>query len=127
MIFIEEKLSEISALPVYYEDIVRQKDGSIKLKSTNVVYNIEGGYKVTDIKVRRDIPIIIDLWYLKKDIFSVEDLITKIDNEFSEEVVNIDGNIYKIFRDTIFYSNIPEQDETVGRKRLRYTIRKYSN
>lgn len=125
MIFIEEKLSEISSLPVYYEDMVRQEDGSIKLNSTNIVYNIEGGYKVADIRVRRDIPIIIDVWYLKKDIFSVEDLITKIDNEFSDEIISIDGNIYKVFRDTIFYSNMPEQDESIGRKRLRYTIRNY--
>jgi len=127
MIFIEEKLSEISSLPVYYEDIVRQDDGSINLKSTSIVYNIEGSYKVADIKIRRDIPIIIDVWYLKKDIFSVEDLIDKIDNEFSEEVIFVDGNVYKVFRDTVFYSNVPEQDENIGRKRLRYTIRNYRN
>lgn len=125
MIFIENKLSEITSLPVYYEDMIRQEDGSIELKSTNIVYNIEGGYKVADINVRRDVPIIIDVWFLKKDIFSVEDLITEIDNEFSDEVILIDGIIYKVFRDTIFYSNIPEQDEKIGRKRLRYTIRKY--
>lgn len=125
MIFIENKLSEITSLPVYYEDMVRQKDGSIELKSTNIVYNIEGSYNVADINVRRDVPIIIDVWFLKKDIFSVEDLIDKIDNEFSEEVILIDGIIYKVFRDIIFYSNIPEQDEKIGRKRLRYTIRNY--
>lgn len=125
MIFIENKLSEITSLPVYYEDMIRQKDGSIELKSTNIVYNIEGSYDVADINVRRDVPIIIDVWFLKKDIFSVEDLIDKIDNEFSEEVILIDGIIYKVFRDIIFYSNIPEQDENIGRKRLRYTIRNY--
>lgn len=125
MIFIESKLSEISSLPVYYEDMIRQEDGSIELKSTNIVYNIEGGYNVADIKIRRDIPIIIDIWFLKKDIFSVEDLVDKIDNEFSDEVILIDGNIYKVFRDIVFYSNIPEQDENIGRKRLRYTIRNY--
>lgn len=125
MIFIENKLSEITSLPVYYEDMIRQKDGSIELKSTNIVYNIEGSYDVADINVRRDVPIIIDVWFLKKDIFSVEDLITEIDNEFSDEVILIDGIIYKVFRDTIFYSNIPEQDEKIGRKRLRYTIRNY--
>lgn len=125
MIFIENKLSEISLLPICYEDMIRQEDGSIKLESTNIVYNIEGNYNVADINVRRDIPIIIDIWYLKKDIFSVEDLITKIDNEFSDEVILIDEYVYKVFRDTIFYSNIPEQDENVGRKRLRYTIRNY--
>ena len=127
MIFIENKLSEITSLPVYYEDMIRQEDGSIELKSTNIVYNIEGSYDVANMKIRRDIPIIIDIWFLKKDIFSVEDLITKIDNEFSDEVVLIDEEIYKVFRDTIFYSNVPEQDKNIGRKRLRYTIRKYSN
>lgn len=127
MIFIENKLSEISLLPVYYEDMIRQEDGSIELKSTNIVYNIEGSYDVANMKIRRDIPIIVDIWFLKKDIFSVEDLITKIDNEFSDEVVLIDEEIYKVFRDTIFYSNVPEQDKNIGRKRLRYTIRKYSN
>lgn len=125
MIFIENKLSEISLLPVYYEDMIRQEDGSIELKSTNIVYNIEGSYDVANMRIRRDIPIIIDIWFLKKDIFSVEDLINKIDNEFSEEVILIDGIIYKVFRDIIFYSNIPEQDEKIGRKRLRYTIRNY--
>lgn len=127
MIFIENKLSEISLLPVYYEDMIRQNDGSIELKSTNIVYNIEGSYDVANMKIRRDIPIIIDIWFLKKDIFSVEDLITKIDNEFSDEVVIIGEEIYKVFRDTIFYSNVPEQDKNIGRKRLKYTIRKYSN
>lgn len=127
MFFIENKLSEISLLPVYYEDMIRQNDGSIELKSTNIVYNIEGSYDVANMKIRRDIPIIIDIWFLKKDIFSVEDLITKIDNEFSDEVVIIGEEIYKVFRDTIFYSNVPEQDKNIGRKRLRYTIRKYSN
>lgn len=125
MIFIENKLSEITSLPVYYEDMIRQEDGSIELKSTNIVYNIEGSYDVANMKVRRDVPIIIDVWFLKKDIFSVEDLIDEIDNEFSDEVILIDGIIYKVFRDIIFYSNIPEQDEKIGRKRLRYTIRNY--
>lgn len=125
MIFIESKLSEISSLPVYYEDMIRQEDGSIKLESTNIVYNIEGSYDVANMRIRRDIPIIIDIWFLKKDIFSVEDLVDKIDNEFSDEVILIDGNIYKVFRDIVFYSNIPEQDANIGRKRLRYTIRNY--
>ena len=125
MNFIYDELIEFA--PVYYEDMKREKDGSIKLESTNIVYNLEGMYKVSEINVRKDIPLIIDIWHLKEDLFEVEDMIYLIDKKLSDVTVNIDDKAFKISKDTAFRTNVPDSDLNIRRKRLRYVIKYYNH
>jgi hypothetical protein len=125
MNFIYDELIEFA--PVYYEDMKREKDGSIKLESTNIVYNLEGMYKVSEINVRKDIPLIIDIWHLKEDLFEIEDMIYQIDKRLSDVTVNIDDKAFKISKDTAFLTNVPDPDLNIRRKRLRYVIKYYNH
>lgn len=125
MNFIYNELTEFA--PVYHEDMKREKDGSIELKSTNIVYNLEGTYKVPEISVRKDIPLIIDIWHLKKDLFEIEDMIYLIDKKLSGVTVTIDDKVFKISKDTAFRINIPDPDLNIRRKRLRYVIKYYNH
>lgn len=124
MNYIYENLSQFA--PVYYEDMERQEDGSIELKSTNIVYNLEGMYKTTDDRVRKDIPLIIDVWYLKKDLYDIEDMVHEIDKGLSNVSVMVNDKAFKVSRETNYYMNIPDDSLNIRRKRLKYLI-KYFN
>lgn len=121
--FIYEELSKFA--PVFYEDMEREKDGSIKIDDTNIVYNLEGMFELTDNKVRKDIPLLVDIWYLKKDIYDVEDMVYEIDKEINEYIFRSKGLVFRIERSSNYVMNIPDDSENVRRKRINYVVKYY--
>lgn len=123
MDFVYEKLSEFA--PVFYEEINREEDGSVNLEKTNIVYNLEGMYELTDNKVRKDIPLSIDIWYLKGDIYDVEDMIYNIDKKLNEVIYRTNDMIFRIERDSNFVVNIPNDSKHIKRKMMNYVVKYY--
>lgn len=123
MDYIYKELSKFA--PVYFEDMVREQDGSINVYGTNIVYGFDGMFQLTDNKVRRDIPLSINIWYLAEEVYEVEDMIYLVDKALSDAIVREGDVTFKLEKDSNFLTNIPDDDIRLRRKRLRYNVRYY--
>lgn len=122
----------IKFAPTYYGDIVRDNDGSIRIDTINIVYNLEGVLRVNNNEVRNNIPVSIDLWYPSKDMFLVEEVIRDIDNIINGKIIKISENqTIKINKSVNYLLNIGSgdygsqkdyADYNIGRKRLNYEV-----
>ena len=123
MNFIYENLSKHA--PTFYEDMVRKSDGSIDIRGTNIVYNVEGMLQLTDNKVRKDIPITIDIWHLSKDLHEIYELMYAIDKDIDGYIFRSDDIVFRIVRDNNYILNVPDDSEEIRRKRMSYIIKYY--
>lgn len=120
---LHEQLSEYA--PVYYEDMIREEDGSIKIDSINIVYDLTS-ISSSDNSIKGEIPLIIDIWHPRNRIFDVEDLIDLIDNKFTDSVTNFNnGAVLSILKAPVFYLNIKDPDPNIRRKRLNFILHYY--
>ena len=120
MSYVYDELTKLA--PTYFEDMDRKEDGSIDVNETSIVYNIDGMFQFTDNKARSEVPLTLDIWYLKKDTFEVEDLVFTIDKLFVDSIQRIDGSIFKFSKPEDFVINI--SDDGTGDKRTGSNIRR---
>ena len=118
--------SEVSkVLPIFYEELPREQDGSVKIENPISVYNIEGVYFNTDNEARREIPLTIDIWFRTEDLFKVEDIVEEIDKKITNSIFKAEEKIMKVRRDSVFCMNIDDSEMNLRRKRLSFLVDYY--
>lgn len=124
MDYIYLRLSDFA--PVYFEEKARDELGNMDIDETNIIYNLEGFYQVSETRAIIDIPMKVDLWYLAKDFYPAEEIAGRIDDLLDNHIFKLsDKATIKISRDPNFLINVPDEDTKIRRKRFSYTIRYY--
>lgn len=123
MKYIHNKLSVCGE--VFFEDIERDSEGYAKIDDIKIVYDLDGVYQLTDNKVKKDIPLTIDIWSRKDQIYDVEDLVEQLDEELEGRVYRSDTLIFTFKRNSIWSLNLRDEDKNVRRKQLKYVIKYY--
>lgn len=110
---------------VYFEDIARNEQGEAIINGIKIVYNIPNILQSLNNKVRKDVPLIIDIWGLKEQTLEIETLVEELDKTINEEVYKGDTLFFVIRKQNNWVVNIPDEDKNIRRKRLNYTIKFY--
>lgn len=106
-----------SILPnTFYEKVPQEKSFPY------VVYTLPG---ISEEEVREDYTLEIDIWSNSNDIMELETIVTDIDCNLNRELELNDGFMCKIYRNTPYRLNIPDPDENLNRRKLRYLIKLY--
>jgi hypothetical protein len=80
---------------------------------------------ISEVEVREDIVLEVDIWTNTGDIAELETITDNVDKKLNR-LPNLDDNFQcKIYRDTPYRLTLPDQDETIDRRRLRYNIKLY--
>lgn len=110
---------------VYFEDLERDEQGKATIDGIKIVYNLPNVLQSLENKVRKDIPLIIDVWGLKEQTLEIENLVEQIDNGINEEVYRSNTLFFIVQKQNNWIQNIEDKDKNIRRKRLNYTIRFY--
>lgn len=110
-----------------YDEISRDKDGVVILEDMKITYSLPSRLQTTDLEVRNEIPLTIDIWYRKEHIFDVEDVAYAVDKELSRLKWTCDNQVALFRRDGTFMVNINDEDPNIKRKQMNYMINYYSN
>ena len=87
-----------------------------------VVYHMPN---TSEVEVREDTVLEVDIWTNTGDIVELETITDNIDKKLNR-LSNLDANFQcKIYRDNPYKLNIPDEDPIIDRRRLRYNIKLY--
>ena len=79
----------------------------------------------SEMEVREDIVLEVDIWTNIGDIVELETITDNIDAKINR-LLHLDTNFQcKIYRDNPYKLNIPDEDPIIDRRRLRYNIKLY--
>lgn len=123
MEWIYDKLSTLG--DTCFEDLERNEDGKAVINDIKIVYNLTNILQLTDNKVRKDIPLQIDIWSRKEQTLEIENLIEQMDNLLENEVYRSDTLFFIVQKQNSWSLNIKDEDKNIRRKQLNYIIRFY--
>ena len=109
--------------PTRYQDLDRRDDGSIKLEETSITYDI--GNVLNSNEARLDLPLSIDIWYRKSDIYIVEGLIEELGDILTDSMIIGEGSLYLFRRAGHYVISIPDTGKDILRKQMNFNIEVY--
>ncbi|MBU5485963.1 hypothetical protein KQI86_16705 [Clostridium sp. MSJ-11] len=123
MSWIYLKLSSLG--DTFFEDLERDEEGKTVIDNIKIVYNLYNILQLTDNKVRKDIPLSIDIWGIKDQVLEIEDLAEEIDKAISDEVYRNNTLFFIVQKANLWTLSLKDEDKNIRRKQLNYIIRFY--
>ena len=94
-------------------------------QSTEYPYVVYHMPNTSEVEVREDTVLEVDVWTNTGDMVELETITDNIDKKLNR-LSNLDANFQcKIYRDNPYKLNIPDEDPIINRRRLRYNIKLY--
>lgn len=110
---------------IYFEDLERDEEGKAVIDDIKIVYNMPNILQSLNNKVRKDIPLVIDIWGRNEQVLEIENIVEQINNEINEEVYRSNTLFFIVQKQNNWALNIDDEDKNIRRKRLNYSIRFY--
>lgn len=110
---------------IYYEDLERDEEGRAIIDNIKIVYNLPNILQSLNNKIRKDIPLTIDIWGRKDQVLEIENLVEQIDKTINDEVYRSNTLFFIVQKQNNWSLNINDEDKNIRRKRLNYNIRFY--
>lgn len=113
---ITSRLKELS-YKVYNETIPKNRTFPFVVFKFNSVIDVEN--------TREDVTIAIDVWDKGKDVVRIENICTEIDKKLNRLQFNNKAICSNIYRMNPYLLNIPDPEEEIKHRQLRYIIQNY--